>query len=155
MPPNPQFLDQVVNRLHEAAHIRWPEIPHGNHGVADPIVFWMYGFLDGVRFTYDYPRVAAKMDRRTFDKEKDQPTHRAVDFLAGAMADVLPTPHFQSDEEHKGWLTERLAEVIMGEVATHPIMPKEVDLDTGHITWETWSPTPPIDYDEWMDRGAD
>lgn len=103
----------------------------------DGVSYWVVGFMDGLRFAYDYPDLAFKSDRLMFSPEQDRFSTEAIDGLAVAIAHELrPLPALSESE-----YTHRLEGIatrsqLEEEVVTVPVSLLGGDLDKGKAVWE-------------------
>lgn len=139
------LFDDVLRELHAASHLRFPLISKEDLDETMIPLYWSFGFLDGVRFAYEYGLTAATLDRRLFSPGDDRTTHRAVDHLGVTLGELLSTGwHLKTGQEWQDWLTKQAIYATVDPIMTVPVWPQfseDGDLEwtaIGPQMWNIW-----------------
>lgn len=147
------LFDNVLRELHEGAFLRFPMIPKEDLSESPVPLYWSFGFLDGVRFAYEYGRTAAILDRSLFSPDDDRTTHRAVDHLGVTLGELLSTGWpLKTGQEWHDWLTKRSIHATIDPIVTMPVWPAFGE--DGELQWVDIGPQQ-WNVDEMEQRGAD
>ena len=111
-------------------------------GLPDVVSYWGVGFMDGLRFAYDYPALAFKSDRLLFDAKQDETSHIVLDMLAKELSEEL---HPLKPLEGEALVTKlhRIAFDALHEapITTEDVHLSGVDFDKGQPLWAKGRPS--------------
>lgn len=128
-----KFYSVFSRALLATASARLSQSPPLQDGTA----YWGVGFMDGMRFCYDNPKLAFEADRLLFSPDQDEATHLANDMLARELAKELhPTPVLEGEELVLA--LDRVAMKVHAEETIHtvPLRLTGADFATGRATWD-------------------